>query len=310
MKDAIRRSGYLMEQRLVPLIESFGYKATPNQRFQDSETGEVREVDVFAISAVAVSIRRTEFVFPILLIACKNLQCPLVFFTQKEIRMDYFLGDFQISGMPQDIATKRGQSKRIDDFLNLEKFHHYYRTGHIASQFCAVYEGKHQAGGNRSQHAPFEAGHLVGGRIDLLKDFYTLARAVEAQKRDHAKGFDFRATDDAINLQCYYPIFLTSGPLVECFVGERSPRYRRVHRVGFLLRYVSASETKECRIDVVDQQGVRPLLETIQKESDKVAKQIGRQRRLASESVIAFGRKLRKRNSTFRLSYVCGEQEL
>ncbi|MHC1763624.1 MAG: hypothetical protein AB9869_04855 [Verrucomicrobiia bacterium] len=46
MRDAVVRSGYLMEQRLVPIVESFGYKATPNQRFRDPDTGDLREIDI------------------------------------------------------------------------------------------------------------------------------------------------------------------------------------------------------------------------------------------------------------------------
>jgi hypothetical protein len=84
MREAIQRSGYLVEQRLVPLVERFGFKATPNQRFRDPETGELREIDIFAISSAFVSERRFEMIFPILLIAVKTLRCPLVLFTQSE----------------------------------------------------------------------------------------------------------------------------------------------------------------------------------------------------------------------------------
>jgi len=57
MRDAISRSGYLMEQRLVPLVESFGFKATPNERFRDYETGQLRELDIGAIGGIRISNR-------------------------------------------------------------------------------------------------------------------------------------------------------------------------------------------------------------------------------------------------------------
>src|SRR5437867_10978196 len=85
MREAITRSGYLLEQRLVPYVEGHGYKATPNHRFTDPTSGMGAELDLFAISALAFSSRRDYF-FPILLVECKNLRCPLVFFTQREIR--------------------------------------------------------------------------------------------------------------------------------------------------------------------------------------------------------------------------------
>ena len=36
------------------------------------------------------------------------------------------------------------RNQHLAYFLQLEKFHHYYRTGRLASQFCAVYESKKQ----------------------------------------------------------------------------------------------------------------------------------------------------------------------
>src|SRR2546425_936430 len=73
IKDAVARSGYLFEQRVVPLLEKYGYKATPNDVFEDPETGEAREIDVVAISGKRIGQRGYDFVFPILLIECKNL---------------------------------------------------------------------------------------------------------------------------------------------------------------------------------------------------------------------------------------------
>src|SRR4030042_5298188 len=168
MREAINRSGYLVEQRLIPVMERFGYKATPNYRFRDVETGALREIDISAITGSRIGQRGFDFVFPILLLAVKALRCPLVFFTQDEIRMDFFLGQLQMSGLPQEVIDGRGHIVRLAEFLKLEDFHHYYRTGRIASQFCAVYEGKKQD--HRKPKKPngqgpeplYEAGHVVG----------------------------------------------------------------------------------------------------------------------------------------------------
>ena len=310
MREAIARSGYLMEQRLVPLVEGHGFKATPNQRFRDPDTGAQRELDIFAISAARIGRRGTDFVFPILLIACKNLQCPFVFFAQDEVRLDVFLGKLQISGMPQDILMVRGRHQRLADFLKLQNFHHYYRTGRVSSQFCAVYESKRQAGGKKPMQAIFEAGHFIGGRIDLFADFEALGKALDAEKREHAESFDLDPRDDQINLQIYYPVFVTSGPLVECFVGKRRPKYRKVHRVGFLLRQAYTGKAREYRVDVVDEQGLKRLLEVIMQEADGIAKKIGRHRKVVASSILASAKRLRRTKKEFKLSYICGDREL
>jgi len=310
MREAITKSGYLMEQRLVPLIESFGYKATPNERFRDPETGEVRELDISAITASAIRSREHEYIFPMLLVACKNLRCPLVFFTQQEIRMEYFLGTLQVSGIPLDVKPFRGQHQRLTEFLRLEKFHHYYRTGHIASQFCAVYETKKSGHGAGSHQTQYEAGHAIDGRIDLFRDFETLIHALESEKKDHAQGSRPDTKRGEINLQFYYPIFVTSGPLIECYVAGRRPRYRSVHRVGFLLRHAKELLSKEYRIDVVDEIGLKRLLNVIQDETDKMANRIKRQRKLLLKSALTIARRLHTKSQDFRCAYFCGEKEL
>jgi hypothetical protein len=135
MRQAIAKSGYLLEQRLVPVIERFGFKATPNERFRDPETGDLREIDISAITAEEVKNLGGEFVFPILLIACKNLQCPLVFFTQQEIRLHWFLGNVLLSEFPLEIIGRDKRPMPIGEAFKFEEFHHYYRTGRVARAF-------------------------------------------------------------------------------------------------------------------------------------------------------------------------------
>jgi hypothetical protein len=308
MRDAIARSGYLMEQRLVPVVESFGFMATPNERFRDAETGELRELDIGAISGFRIRARGYQFVFPVLLIACKNLSCPIVFFTQQVERSDFFLGPVPVSGLPLQVRRRGKPNQDLVYFLRLEKFHHYYRTGRLASQFCAVYEAKKQ---DRQKGSPpvFEAGHTIGGRIELYRDFHSLAQAVVAYKRDHGRSFRLDRNDEEVNLQFYYPIFVTSGPLVECFVGRRTPRYRPVHRIGFLLRTRVGSEQREFRIDVVDEAGVKRLLRVINHEMSQVSDRIRQHRLVIKQSLNWITKKLARRKPKFRRSYVSGEAE-
>jgi len=308
MLEAIARSGYLMEQRLVPAIERFGYKATPNERFRDPETGDLRELDISAISAEQVGKRGREFLFPILLIACKNLRCPLVFFAQQEIRLHWFLGRLQVSGLPLQILRKGRDPEPITEFLKVENFHHYYRTGHVASQFCAVYEDEKAS--QKAKTPVFEAGHTIGGRIALFNDFDALAKAVLSKKLEHGKSFRLDRRGEDLNLQIYYPIFVTSGPLVECYVGGRRPRYRRVHRIGFLLRSHFGAKEREFRIDVVDEPGLRRLLKTINKESAQITQRIFRRRKAINESLEWITRRLARRKRDSQRSYVSGEQEI
>ena len=264
-KGAIRRSGYLMEQRLVPLLQNLGYYTIPNYGFTDIETGESREMDIYAMAAESITkhgIR--EFIFPVLLIECKNLRAPLVFFSQKEARTRHLIGNVQLSGLPKDVITTKGWQDTLD-FLNIETVHHYYRTGRIASQFCAV----HKKGNS------LFASHDLEGIGNLYhKMVLPLVKAVQFEIEEHENSWSYEPGREVINLQFYYPMIVTKGDLYECFVGGKRPKYRRVHRINFIRRYHSAKIEGDYRIDVVTENGFRRLLNTIEQEIRNIGKRI------------------------------------
>jgi hypothetical protein len=133
---------------------------------------------------------------------------------------------------------------------------------------------------------------------------------VVADKHDHARFFRLDRKGENLNLQIYYPIFVTSGPLVECFVAKQRPRYRRVHQVGFLLRTRVGTRQREFRIDVVDEAGLKRLLGTINKEVSRMAERIHRQRHLVNESLAWITKTLSRRKLDYQRSYVSGEEDL
>ena len=54
MKEAIWRSGYLLERRVATLLRKEGYKAVTNRGFIDQETNKSREYDVYAYKDIDV----------------------------------------------------------------------------------------------------------------------------------------------------------------------------------------------------------------------------------------------------------------
>jgi hypothetical protein len=86
--------------------------AAPIAPYQDPVGAKLLELDLFAIGGWQIGKRGTNFIFPVLLIACKNLRCPLVFFTHREPRMQWFLGQVQVSGMPFEIK-QRGETESM-----------------------------------------------------------------------------------------------------------------------------------------------------------------------------------------------------
>ncbi len=310
MRKAIARSGYLFEQQLLPVIEKAGYRAEPNHRYRDPD-GIMRELDIDAISARGIFPEQKEFIWLDLMIECKNLQCPLVFFAHREIRMTHFLGYPHISGLPQVVFRKR-RSVDLADFLKVADFHHYYSRAKIATQFCAVYEkSKSRTGGSgRPRTADdFVAGHRVG-EIDLYGEgIVKLVKAVQEEKRQYARRFARKeVANERVDLWFYYPIFVTSGPLYECLITKHAPHYRRVHRVGFLHRGEDAlGGEPDCRIDVVDPKGLRIVLKAINREMDRIAEKVRKSYKQLGSSRRRLSGKLGEASKTNRIRFIAGE---
>ncbi len=146
IKEAISRSGYLLEQRVETVIGKHGYFVTANAAYPDPLTGKSREIDIDAISAFKLS-RKWEFIFPRLLCECENNKQPIVFFIKESPISFMHHEEVKCAGLPVQFLVKTPIQKGItreksgyefrglSDFLNFEKYHHYCK-GPISTQYC------------------------------------------------------------------------------------------------------------------------------------------------------------------------------
>src|SRR5712692_10607795 len=100
MREAIARSGYLLEQRIKPKIERRGYFVETNQPYPDPQTGISREYDISAISGIPLYRGRMDFLFPYILCECENNALPLVFFETDSPISFLFHEQVKCSGIP------------------------------------------------------------------------------------------------------------------------------------------------------------------------------------------------------------------
>ncbi|PIZ26588.1 MAG: hypothetical protein COY46_04400 [Chloroflexi bacterium CG_4_10_14_0_8_um_filter_46_9] len=271
MKKAIERSGYLLEAEVAEIVRQQGYFVIPNHAFRDPESGENREIDIFAISAEVIKRKEEDFIFPILLIECKNIQSPLVFFSREEVPSRYIVGDLQISGIPKEIKTKDGFDEDLAEYLKLEKICHYYRAGNISTQFCAIVSKKDK------KDKDFIATHKIDSPLGNLYESMILPviKALHYEKEEHENSYYPDPQNETINLQLYYPIVVINGSLFECLLKESGePTYKSVQRVNFLRRYQSTEISGDYRIDIVAKESLGELLGEIDKEIEMITKRI------------------------------------
>ena len=67
-RDALLRSGYLLEVRLESRLRAAGYYVEANSAYRDPESGKSRELDLFAIGARRAGKDELDFLWPVLLI--------------------------------------------------------------------------------------------------------------------------------------------------------------------------------------------------------------------------------------------------
>ena len=108
MKTALLRSGYLLEQRVRPVVEQHGYYVQGNAAYPDELTGKSRELDIYAINARAAGPGDVDFIFHVILGECVNNSQPLVFFSH-----DTYIGflnhyEEKFSGLPTQLLDKDG----------------------------------------------------------------------------------------------------------------------------------------------------------------------------------------------------------
>lgn len=85
---AIEASGYLMEQEVATQLERRGLHVRTNVAFEDSEEGKSREIDVTAITRVAVDETEKVGALVELLVECKNTANPFVFIARPKNEAD------------------------------------------------------------------------------------------------------------------------------------------------------------------------------------------------------------------------------
>jgi hypothetical protein len=288
MEKAISQSGYLLELEVDNMLKKSTSLTTPIYTFQQTD-GAVREIDILGESSTLISERKvTEFVTAKMLIEVKNVS-PVVCFPRKVfVPVRCFLGDFQFSGMPKYVWKKKNEGVELLDYLNIEKFHHYYRNTKLSSQLCVISE-KRTA---RQGETCFIASHRFAGDRNLYDELVSpLIEGIIHLKREHEEDWKFDPKGEPIDLTFYYPIAVVTD-LFECYISKMGPTYRKVHRVSFMRMHKSEEISGDLlRIDICDKTGFQDILKSIELEMGKIIRRVKANKVLIRKSAMIDAKK-------------------
>jgi hypothetical protein len=150
-REAIGRSGYLLEQRAKAVLERGGYSVELNSSYPGRESGVSREFDIWAARPFPLFPGEFGSVGPVLICECKSNSQPVVFFETKfsEENAWRFCEDIKCSGVPVKIWVIDAY-RYLPTYLGLQPLHHYTR-GPFSTQYCnfhrkdtkAVWQARH-----------------------------------------------------------------------------------------------------------------------------------------------------------------------
>jgi hypothetical protein len=276
IRDALSRSGYLLETRVEDLLKRRGYFVQANANFEDRETGKSRELDVHALGVRNCGSHRLDFLWHVLAIECINNPQPIVFFTKKPISALLHRDAVAVTGMPMKVWPKQGawnESVGLVDYLEVQRWHHYCR-GRAASQYCSFTLKK--GGSNAEWMALHEGPHY-----DTIRK---LCDAVDYYREEHLDGWRIGGREH-VNLQIYYPILVVQGDLLELRSGRSAADVRSIGHAQFRQGASSRGLHRNYQIDVVQERALPRLLRTIEKEVESMRRRLKRRGAIVTRAV-------------------------
>jgi hypothetical protein len=282
IKKAVEKSGYLLEQRICPTIEQFGFLVTPNEQYQDQNTGKSREIDVHAIKLN--SLFRNEYIDTletILLIGCKNNSTPVIFFTQKNPIPQSVLGEVVLNGYPDGIYEKEPEGvTSIEDYFHFEKFHPNYKVKWIARQFCQM-RPKVIGKGSPKENIEWEVSHE-----GLYESIEALTKATDYFSSELKNSIVLEnGSKDFINLGMVYPILLFAGKIFECrIIGKKYSLFERSH-LTFYKSVQSKTLEGTYHIDVIQENYLPKYLSVVNENNNEIVNRLKRKRNLLKANV-------------------------
>lgn len=253
VRDALERSGYLMESRLVRLLTAADFFVEPNVSHKDPRTGKAREIDMTAESSSG-SFRRGVCVKTTFVIEAVNNRFPIVLLTERPSSPN---ADFES-------YVKFGTSPNPCPFLN--EIHIYDEKGadwnNLFSQFCAL--------SKKSGKEELMASHPDDIYSSLLK----AAEYTEDQVAEF-EAWTENETGKYWRLFVWHPMLVVSGQLLTAkFSPEGTVLLQEVQIARLEFNWHDGDSRKATVIEVVREDFLLQRLDAIRAQDDSLEERI------------------------------------
>lgn len=263
LREALVRSGYLLESRVSARLESLKWSVEPNAAYGDPTTGASRELDARAVRAFSLSSRGVDEFHSTLLLECVNNPQSVVF-VERRAQAGTSYTKLRFGGQPLVVATRPSPTvtyrQSVGSFLNLVKFHHHVSST-FATQYCS-FSLKRDGRDNQWLASHDGAHHQVFQGLCDAVDYYA----------DHGvrlSGFaEFR---EFVQLYCLQPVLVLQGELLLARPSRRSVRLARAHHVQYRRTLARQLKQRTYVIDVVTEHYLPKFIEIVNREAIRMA---------------------------------------
>lgn len=286
IEKALKASGYLLEQRICPILEDNFFQVMTNTRYKDIDSDKSLEFDVEALREYELDSDPDDYdsVVVRLFISCNNNHFPVVGFTRKSYKVNLEEeGIFQSIALPSQIRVPKPQA--IESYLRFNECHHYYHMPYIARQYCVV-SRKMERKEKKKTIYKYHADHG-----DLYDDIYKMCKTIHIKttnlsnlKRKIARSVEEDCNEFATEYTICYPIMLFAGDLYECrLMGRRTHIFPTDHIL--LWHTISTKKLEgEYFIDMIEEAYLKKYLQLLDTEIKEVVRRMVQQRKILHEN--------------------------
>jgi hypothetical protein len=280
IRDAVQRSGYLLEYRIEQVLRRHYWAVQSNQAYPDPVTGKARELDLAAIGAEAITQDWRNILWPRLLIECANNPQPMAFFSKTAEAPTAHMYELKFSGLPMRILAK-GRWSKLAEFLGMESYHHHCK-GRVSTQYCSFTPKK------GTQPVQWLAQH----EDSHFDSFNKLCFALNHDIDDHYSHTKLRGRE-TINVQMYYPVLVLAGQIVDISPTRKELKLRSTKHIHYIQSYITAGREQQYHIDVVTEKYFPFLLRQIRNEIEHTARLVRQRKKVVQTSVDEITRSVR-----------------
>lgn len=254
IKETLKRSGYLIENRVINWLNNNSFFVEPNKTFFDISSGKSREMDVMADTLNFFDDEKSKMdigLKTVLLIEVINTPVPLIFFK------GIYEEQYELPYMMRFISDAK---KNIGSFMDHIDFtiYHYYNSS-LSTQYCSFEK--------KRSNSEWMAIH-PNSIYDTFKKLSIVSDNLvqEYQNDPHKKKYNrfFR----------YQPVLILNDYLYQAEIIENELSLAKKELISFSFNYSTQDEQKSLIIDVITENFLPKYSDIIFKEDKIVYKEI------------------------------------